>query len=207
MDNNNTNKILELAHADLLRADYGRAKDRLRAVLRASPHCIPALDMMGQIYYVHGDHRNAMMYWSRAGRWEENMRECCDRVFSATRKALARENAQAVRYHLYAFAGSTPPQDIADELVSLQQAYFKLDEKRSRLMALSCVPAAGGTMLAALAMLSVLLGGGWSSLMWIGIFSISATVVVLGVNTWLYYRASRLFKETVFTIKPPQSAE
>ncbi|HEY3298097.1 MAG TPA: hypothetical protein VGK34_05515 [Armatimonadota bacterium] len=186
-------EIVGAANGDMARHDLRRAKDRLRAVLMTSPLFPPALDAMGRIYYEHRDFRNAVMYWSRSNRWDDQARHACEQVISATMRALRHENIRSVRYQLYAFAGCTPPSDIARRLALLQSAYFKLDEKRSRYAGLSCVPVAGLIMLTALALLSIILGGGWSSLAWIGGFSFVATGIVFGLNVSLYLHASKIF--------------
>lgn len=207
MADDNLERVMQSASEDFSRAEFGRAKDRLRAIIRESPLHQPALELMGRIYFEHRDYRNAVMYWSRANYWEEPMRYACKRVFLATTRALNKERIHAARYQLYAFAGCTPPADLAQKLASYQHAYFKLDEKRSRQLGLSCAPLAGGSMMLLLGMLSVILGGGWSSLAWIIVFALTATVVVFGINFWSYMQASKLFKRAMETFTRGQDSQ
>lgn len=190
MSDESVRSVLELAETDMSRGDLRRAKDRLKAVIRNLPNYRPALEMLGRIYYEHGDYRNAVLFWSQAERWDDCMLYACERVFAAVGRALVREHIEASRYQLYAFAGSSPPRDIAQRLYTYQSAYFKLDNKRSRLMGLSCVPMAGCVLLVVLSVISALLGGGRSSFAWIFGFVISSAALVFGINVLLYMRAS-----------------
>jgi len=190
-------RIVELAQRDMLEGNVRSAKDRLRAVLQIAPHFQPALELMGYIYYGHGDYRNAVMYWSRAGFWHDPMKESCDKVFHRINRALVRENTRAVRYLLYAFAGTSPPDEIGDKLSILQAAYYRLNNKKSRLAGLACAPLCGACLLIILGLATVILGAGWSWFGWMATIAGVATAVVMGINTWSYYRAKRLFRDAM----------
>jgi len=197
MDQEKLDRLVESARQDMLRGDSRKAKDRLRAVLQLSPHFRPALELMGRIYYQHGDYRNAVMHWSRADYWQYPMPHACERIFKAVWRALVRENAQAARHHLYAFAGTLPPGELRERLSILQAAYYRLGAKKSKLAGLACAPLSGGCLLAAVGLISVLLGAGWSWFAWMGAIAVAAALVVACINALAYFRASRLFREAV----------
>ena len=201
MDEQRLDRLMNLSRNDVMAGDLRKAKDRLRTVLQQSPHHQPALELIGQVYYFYGDYRNAVMHWSRASYWSDPMPDACEHVFMAVNRALLRENSKAVRYHLYAFAGTTPTKEIKDKLSALRAAYYGLNSKRSKLAGLACAPLCGGCLLALLGVTSMVLGVGWAWFVWMGAVAMSATVVVTGINTWSYFKALRLFKEAVANSK------
>ena len=202
MDEQRLDRLVNLSRDDLAAGDLHRAKDRLRTVLLTSPHNSPALELIGQVYYRYGDYRNAVMHWSRASCWSEPMPDACEHVFKAMNRALLRENTKAVKYHLYAFAGATPPQEIKEKLCVLQGAYYGLNAKKSKLAGLACAPLCGGCLLALLGITSLVLGVGWMWFAWMGTAALAATAIVTGINTWSYFKALRLFREAVASSKP-----
>jgi len=191
MDEQRLDRLVNLSRDDLAAGDLRRAKDRLRTVLQTSPHNSPALELIGQVYYRYGDYRNAVMHWSRANYWSDPMPDACEHVFKALNRALPRENSKAVRYNLYAFAGTTPPNEIKDKLSSLWGAYYGLSSKKSRLAGLACAPLCGGCLLALLGITSLVLGVGWAWFVCMGAVAMTATVIVTGIN-----------KEAVASSKP-----
>jgi hypothetical protein len=193
--------LVELARESMEREDFQPAKDRLRAILRASPHFRPALELMGHIYHRQADYLNAATFWSRADYWEEPMLQASEHVLKVVKRAVVRENARTTRRYLCAFAGSSPPADIAEKLSSLQSAYYKLDQKRSKFTGLACAPLSGGCLLTILGLLTVVLSAGWPWFVWTGTVAIAATIVVAGVNLMSYLRALRLFHEAVLNIE------
>lgn len=190
-------RLVCLARGDMLRQDWRRAKDRLRTVLREHPLYEPALRLMGHIYYWDGDYRNAVMYWSRAGHWNDPMPEACEHVFRAAGKALTKERSSAIRYYLYAFAGASPPPHLARRVSLLHSAHYMLGVKHTKRAGLTCAPISGGCLLVVLAVSSVLLNGGLSWFAWTGGIAIVTTAVVSAVNGWSYARACKLYRETV----------
>ena len=200
MNGKNLESLVALARDDLHRREFRRAKDRLRTVLRTQPHYEPALELMGHIYFHHKDYRNAVMYWSRAGYWRGPMRHACERVFKLIKKSLMQENLHAARYLLYAFAGCTPPEDLAVRLKDIQSAYFKLDKKKTKLSGLACAPMSGGCLLAVLGILSALLGEGLGWFISFGAVAVATTIIVLAINSFSYYRASKSFRESVLSL-------
>ena len=203
MDQTNIERLVGLAFYDIESGDTRRAKDRLRTVLQHSPHYVHALELMGLIYYQHGDYRNAVMNWSRARYWDEPMPHACERVFRSIRKALVKEKPRVVRYQLYSFAGNSPPGEFGDDLYTLQSAYYKLGSKRAKLTGLACAPLSGGCLLVVLGLISMMLGGGWSSFQWLGALAVIATLTVAIINIYAYLRASRLFQEAIEPFRKP----
>lgn len=197
MDQDRLDRLVRLAQDDMMQKDYRRAKDRLRSVLQLSPHHQPAQELLGHIYYHYGDYRNAVMHWSRANYWRDPAVQACQRVFRFTSRALMNENPKAARYHLYAFAGGTLPDELRGTLTALQDAYYRYNSKKSKLSGLACAPLCGVCMLAVIGLTTVLLGVGWSWFAWMGSLALVATVIVIGINTWSYLRASRLFHEAI----------
>lgn len=197
MDQEKLDRLVGLAHEDMLQQNLRRAKERLRAALRASPTFQPALELLGFVHYAYGDYRNAVMYWSRADYWRNPAPHACRKVFRFTARALSRENPRAARYNLYAFAGTTPPEDLKETLGSLQTAYYRYNNKKSKLSGLACAPLCGGCMLAILGLTTILLGVGWSWFAWMGALAGISTGIVIGINTWSYLKASRLFREAL----------
>ncbi len=197
MDQDRLDRLVRLAQDDIARKDYRRAKARLKSVLQLSPQHEQAQELIGHIYYQYGDYRNAVMHWSRANYWREPATEACRRVFKSTGRALVRENPKAARYHLYAFAGGTLPDDLRETLSALQDAYYRYNNKKSKLSGLACAPLCGACMLAIIGLTTVLLGIGWSWFIWMGALALIATGVVVGINTWSYLKASRLFRESI----------
>ena len=197
MDEQRLDRLVNLSRDDFIAGDLRRAKDRLRTALQLSPHLLPALQLMGQVYYLFGDYRNAVMHWSRANYWSDPMPDACRHVFRAVNRALIRENSKAIRYHLYAFAGAAPPGDIKEKLSTLQRAYYGLNRKKSKLAGLACAPLFGGFLLALLGVASLVLGAGWTWFVWMAALAVAATLVVTGINTWSYFKARKLFREAV----------
>lgn len=197
MDQDKLERIVRLAQEDILRNDLRRAKDRLRSVLQMAPTYQPAHELLGHVYYQYGDYRNAVMYWCRADYWHDPAPEACRHVFKFTSRALIRENPKAARYHLYAFAGSTPPEELRNMLTALQEAYYRFNNKKSRRSGLTCAPLCGACMLAMIGLTTVLLGVGWSWFALMGTLAVVATGVVVAINTWSYLRAARLFRESI----------
>lgn len=201
MDDQRLDRLVNLSRNDVRAGDLRKAKDRLHTVLQQSPHYQPALELIGQVYYLYGDYRNAVMHWSRANYWSDSMPDACERVFKAVNRALVRENSKAVRYHLYAFAGTTPPGEIRNKLSALKRAYYGLNSKKSRLAGLACAPLCGGCLLALLGVTSMILGAGWKWFLWMAALAAAATFVVTSINTWSYFKALRLFREAVASSK------
>ena len=202
MDDSRLDRLVNLSHDDVMAGDLRRAKDRLRTVLQTSPHNSPALELIGQVYYRYGDYRNAVMHWSRADYWSDPMLDSCEHVFKAVNRALVRENSKAARYHLYAFAGTSPPKVIKDKLLTLQEAYYGLNSKKSKLAGLACAPLCGGCLLALLGVTSVVLGAGWTWFLWMGALAAAATFIVTGINMWSYFKALRTFRQAIMSSKP-----
>lgn len=205
MDMDRLERLMKLAEEDLASGDLRRAKSRLRSILQSAPQHTAAQTLLGHIYYQYGDYRNAVMHWSRANYWSEPARDACRRVFKFTGRALVRENPKAARYHLYAFAGGTLPDDLRGKLTSLQEAYYRYNNKKSRLSGLACAPLCGVCMLAVIGLTTVLLGIGWSWFIWMGALAVIATGVVVGINTWSYLNASRLFRESVESFRTAET--
>ena len=191
----NRDRLLALVHQDIERGDLRRAKDRLRSVLRAYPTFVPALDLLGNIYYQHSDYRNASIYWSRAGRWDNMMLDVTTHVLRAGGRALIRENSDAVRYWLYAFAGASPPGHVREQLQALRSAYYRLGNKRSKLAKLTCAPISGGCLMALIGLGAAVFGAGWGWFAWMASVATAATILVLIAAAWSYLNASRLFRE------------
>ena len=197
MDQDRLDRLVGIAHEDMLHENLRRAKERLRAALRASPTMQPALELLGFVHYAYGDYRNAVMYWSRADYWQNPAPHACRKVFRFTVRALARENPRAARYNLYAFAGTTPPDDLRETLTALQNAYYRYNNKKSKLSGHACAPLCGACMLAILGLTTILLGVGWSWFAWMGALAGISTGIVIGINTWSYLKASRVFRESL----------
>jgi tetratricopeptide (TPR) repeat protein len=197
MDQDRLERLVRLAQEDIAQKDLRRAKARLKSVLQLSPNHQPAQELLGHIYYQYGDYRNAIMHWSRANYWRDPATEACRRVFRFTGRALVRENPRAARYHLYAFAGGTLPDDLRDTLTTLQEAYYRYNNKKSKLSGLACAPLCGACMIAVIGLTTVLLGAGWSWFLWMGALALVATGGVVAVSTWSYLNAARLFRETI----------
>ncbi|MHB0912829.1 MAG: tetratricopeptide repeat protein [Armatimonadota bacterium] len=193
----NLDRLVNLAREDLSCGETEKAKQRLRSLLRRAPRHSPALAMMGEIYYSYGDHRNAVMYWSQAECWCREMWIASEHVFRSTARALAREQMQVVRHNLYAFAGSSPPSDLARRLAVLKQAYYMLDEKRAKLSGLACAPLAGALVFIFAGAMAGLAGGGWSSITWLAVSAVAATLVTFTLNVRSYFSACRRFKESI----------
>lgn len=190
-------RLTALARQDLDRGDTRRAKDRLRTVLHAYPSFVPALDLIGHIYYFeHSDYRNASVYWSRAGRWDSAMLDAATRVLRAGGRALLRENSDAVRYCLYAFAGASPPDHVKAQIEALQSAYYRLGNKRSKLAKLACAPISGGCLMVMLGLGAAVFGAGWGWFAWMASLAAVATAMVLAAAGWSYLNASRLYSES-----------
>ena len=201
MDAQRLDRLVNLSHDDFTAGDLRRAKDRLRTVLQLSPHYQPALELIGRVYYLFGDYRNAVMHWSRASYWSDPMPEACEHVFKSINRALVRENPKAIRYHLYAFAGTVPPPEIREKLSTLQGAYYGLNNKKSKLAGLACAPLCGGCLLALLGVTSIVLGAGWASFLWMAALAGAATIIVTAINTWSYFKAIRVFREAISSSK------
>lgn len=197
----NRDRLVALAREDLGRGDVRRAKDRLRSVLRDYPSFAPALNLLGHIYYYeHSDYRNASVYWSRAGRWDEAMLDSTSRVLRAGARALLREKAGVVRHCLYTFAGASPPGHVKEQIRTLQWAYYRLGNKRSKLARLACAPISGGCLVAVLGIAAAVLGIGWGWFAWMASVAAVATVLVLLIAGWSYFNASRLYRESTMHI-------
>lgn len=193
----NRDRLVALAREDLGRGDVRRAKDRLRSVLAIHPTFDPALNLLGHIYYYeHSDFRNASVYWSRAGRWDEAMLDSTSRVLRAGARALLREKAGVVRYYLYTFAGASPPGHVKEQIRTLQWAYYRLGNKRSKLSRLACAPVSGGCLVALLGVAAAVFGIGWAWFAWMASVAGMATVLVLLFTGWSYLHASRLYRES-----------
>ena len=190
-------QLVGMAKRDAATGELARAKQRLRALLRETPYSRPALKLMGELYYLQKDYRNAVTYWSRCGYWDGPFADAAARIFRATTRALAHENSKAARHCLMAFAGSSPPGELGRTLSRLQDAYFQLDRKRSKLRGIACVPFSGGCLMGVLTVLGMALGAGWSWFKWMGGLAIAATLVTLGVCTWSYFRASGSYRQAV----------
>ena len=201
MDEQKLDRLVNLSHDDFMAGDLRRAKDRLHTVLQLSPQYQPALELIGHVYYLFGDYRNAVMHWSRANRWSDPMPDACEHVFKSVNRALARENSKAIRYHLYAFAGTAPPREIKNRLATLQQAYYGLSSKKSKQAGLACAPICGACLLGLLGVTSVVLGAGWSWFIWMGALAMIATIVVTSVNAWSYFKALRMLREAILSSK------
>lgn len=202
MDESRLHRLVRLAQEDMFDHNLRRAKERLRAVLRDSPNHQSALELLGFVCYAYGDYRNAVMHWSRADYWQNPAPHACLKVFRSTAKALAKENPRAARYNLYAFAGTNPPDDLKENLTSLQNAYYRYNIKKSKLSGLACAPLCGACMIAMLGLISVLLGVGWSWFAWMGALAVISTGIVIAINTWSYLRASRVFRESLAPFRP-----
>lgn len=197
MDEQRLRQLLYMAQKDISQGDFSKARDRMKAVLENEPLFNPALELLGQIYYAQGDWRNAVMYWSRAGHWNDPMPTACEKVFHAVRRVLVREKPAAVRHYLYAFAGSNPPKNTAERLKQLQTAYYHLERKESRFAGLSCAPVSGGCLILMIALATALFGAGWGWFAWMGAVACTATIIVACINSWSYFRASRQFRASV----------
>ncbi|GEM_PF-5394991 len=194
----NRDRLVSLAEMDVERGDIRRAKDRLRSVLHEYPTYVPALDLLGHIYYYeYSDYRNASTYWSRAGRWDSAMLDATAHVLRAGGRALLRGNSDAVRYCLYAFAGASPPVHVREQLRALQSAYYSLGNKQSKLAKLACAPLSGGVLMGALGLGAAVFGAGWGWFAWMASMAAIATVLVLLGAWWSYVNASRLYRESI----------
>lgn len=202
MDDSRLDRLVRRAQEDVSEHNLRRAKERLRAVLRESPNHQAALELLGFVHYAYGDYRNAVMHWSRAGYWQNPAPHACGKVFRFTSRALIKGNPKAARYNLYAFAGTNPPGDLKETLTALHTAYYRYNNRRSKLSGLACAPLCGGCLIAMLGLTTVLLGVGWSWFAWMGALAGISTSVVMGINVWSYARASRLFHESVAQFRP-----
>lgn len=196
-------RLVDLAREDLMRGRTNSARDRLKSVLRELPYCRPALELLGEIYFQHGDYRNAVVYWSRADRWDDDMRTAADHVFQAARRAFLREKPKAIRYYLTAFAGSSPPDDLRSRLAALETAYYKLARKQSKLVGLECAPLAGGCLLVVLGIVTTIIGAGWAWFAWVAGVAVTATLVVLAISALSYLRASKGYRDAVAGLRRP----
>lgn len=191
---------VESASQCIQRHDYNKARDRLRSVLLATPDYLPALKLMGQIYYERGDCRNAVLYWARAGYWEPQMESACAHVLRAACRALRKEREEAARYQLLAFVGSAPPRRVGEQLSRVQSAFFSLDEKQCRQTGLTCTPIAGVCLLLALGLLSGLLQTGWSTFVWLEWIAAASTGIVLMINICKYIRACKAYRREISSL-------
>ena len=199
-------RLLALIHQDFEHGDFRRAKDRLRSVLAAYPTFAPALDLLGQIYYQHSDYRNAGICWSRAGRWDSAMLDATEHVLRAGRRALLRQDSDAVRCCLYAYAGSSPPDCVREQLRALQSAYYRLGDKQSKLTKLACAPISGPCLMAVLGIGTAIFGAGWGWFALVASVAAAATFFVLLAAGWSYLRASQLFRESAIRLTHWMSA-
>jgi hypothetical protein len=99
------------------------------------------------------------------------------------------------------------PREILDEirqdLSSLQNAYYRYNNKKVKLSGLACAPLCGACMLALIGLTTVILGVGWLWFAWMGSLAVAASGVVMGVNIWSYVKAVRLFREAIAPFRRP----
>lgn len=189
--------IIARARRDLARNQLRPVKDRLRTVLSVHPHCRPALELMGLVYFRYGDYRNAVYYWGQANYWDEPMKKACERVFKIVQEALASGSLKTARYYLYAFAGTHPPPELAQRLRLLQAAYYKLSLKKVRLTGLACAPAVGGCLLLGIGIICTLFDDKSTTFGWLAITAIATTIIVSLVQLGAYMHATLSFRRTL----------
>lgn len=190
-------QLMETVNEDILRSDFRRAKDRLRTILHHHPHHQPALQLMGSTYYQYKDYRNAVRYWGLAGYWQKEMFDACEHVFDITRRALIQGKPRQAQYQLYAFAGSSPPTEIAPRLYDLQDTYFKLESKRIKFYRLLYAPAAGIILFIISSIIVATLHMSWAWLRHIGSMIMMATLIGAWINLHLYLTVSKSYNKAL----------
>ncbi len=194
-------QLINFAKLDIERGDFTRAKHRLRSLLRTSPYDTDALRLLGNIYFLQRDYRNAIAHWSKCDYWGNDALFAANQVFRIIIRALEREKIGPARHNLIAFAGSSPTGEIGETLALLRNAYFKLERKRSKLRGIAYVPFSGIFMAGMLSLIGIVLGAGWSWFRWMSGLSLAATVITLVVCYTLYFRASAEYRRSLIPFR------
>ncbi len=197
MDQDKLERVVTKAADDLARGDVRKAKDRLRSVIQLQPDHEAALTLLGQIYYDHGDHRNAAVYWLQAGLWDDDARIAYRKVLAVAARALSHRNTQMAMYYLQAFDCAEIPDDLREHLDTLQEAHYSLVRMESRQMIRACGPQCGGVMLAVIGLSTLVLGLGkqWFAMM--GVLALMTTAIVSTVNALSHFVAFLRFKKAM----------
>jgi tetratricopeptide (TPR) repeat protein len=194
MSDDKLDLVVSRAVDDLARGDTRKAKYRLRSVLQLEPDNQAALTLLGRIYYDHGDYRNAMVYWSQAGVWDDDARTACRKLFAVTARALNNRNTRMAMYYLQAFDCAKMPDDLLERLDALQTAHYSLVRMESRQMIRACGPQCGGIMLALIGISTLALGLGKQWFVMMGVLALMTTAIVSTVNAMSHFVAFLRFK-------------